>query len=167
MSVSVRLAKPLASPPLLSLNALRREVMAYAARASVPRQAVDESFTCDDVALCTYELALNALLYALEPHSVTLDVVGTEMRVTVSDGSVAPVPLGDESAPDDDSDRGRGLRLVSALSDAQELRLERQGKKVRACWALSAPVVMEPVTFGVAASLSPERIHELRARGSA
>lgn len=165
MSVSVQLAKHPTSQPLLSLHELRREAATYAERAGILTDAAEAEPTTDGVALCAYELALNAWLYAPGPHTVTLDVVGAEMRVTVSDGSVTPVPLGDESALDDDSDRGRGLRLVTALSSAQELRLERgKGKAVRACWTLPACVAIEPVTVGVLVSLPAAQAAALRAR---
>ena len=163
MSVSQLVNYP-ASPPM-SLRELRREAATYAKRAGILSDAADGAPTTDGVVLCTYELALNAALYAPGPHTVTLDVVGREMRVTVSDGSDTPVPLGKESAPDDDSDRGRGLPLVTAFSNAQELRLEPgRGKSVRACWTLPTAVVMEPVTFGGLISVPPELAADLRAR---
>ncbi|WP_329334344.1 ATP-binding protein [Streptomyces sp. NBC_00663] len=85
----------------------------------------------DDVLLCVSELATNALLYGVPPNRcfqlrLTLATDGV-LRVEVHDSGPGEVRLPE---PLLDAERGRGLRLVRALSDDWGVRERDPGKVV-------------------------------------
>ncbi|MFH8223764.1 ATP-binding protein [Streptomyces sp. NPDC018057] len=87
----------------------------------------------EDVALCTSELATNALLHGVPPGRGFLLRVrydGAVVRVEVHDSGdgVPRIPEG----PPDAAEGGRGLLLVSALSDKWGVGERNPGKVV---WA--------------------------------
>jgi anti-sigma regulatory factor (Ser/Thr protein kinase) len=90
---------------------------------------------CEDTALDTAsllvtELVTNAVLHASGPGvCLTVDEVGTSMRVAVRDGSIQ-VPRRAADAPDGIQTRGRGLFLVEQLSASWGWEPLRDGKRV-------------------------------------
>ncbi|MFI7450380.1 ATP-binding protein [Nonomuraea sp. NPDC049714] len=67
-----------------------------------------------DAVLMVSELVTNALLYGDAPYELALSAGLREIVcVVVDSGQPLPTPR----IPDDDSERGRGLHIVAALSD--------------------------------------------------
>jgi anti-sigma regulatory factor (Ser/Thr protein kinase) len=112
-------------------------------RARVERTMTAWGCTADDTAtavLVSSELATNALRYASVPGGlfcVRVCVTGSGCLIEVSDGVAAfPRP----ACPDADEECGRGLLLVTALTDSFGCRrLPQGGKTVWARLTLSAP----------------------------
>ncbi|MER6951486.1 ATP-binding protein [Nonomuraea sp. NPDC000554] len=68
----------------------------------------------DDAVLMVSELVTNAFLYGEAPYELLLQSDDDEILcVVVDSGALLPVPR----TADDDAERGRGLRIVAALSD--------------------------------------------------
>ncbi|UQA91531.1 ATP-binding protein [Streptomyces halobius] len=93
----------------------------------------------DDVRLCVSELATNALAHASEGAKgfrvgITLD--GRLLRVEVHDNGPG---MPRRCAPDDDSDTGRGLLLVSDVADDWGSEAVGQHKVVWAEFKVSSP----------------------------
>lgn len=87
---------------------------------------------CDTAVLLTSELATNALLHAHTPFRVAV-VLDADLTVEVTDGSVdMPFVEPDGLAPRRGlpEDRGRGLLIVSSLSDRWGSRRLAHGKVV-------------------------------------
>jgi anti-sigma regulatory factor (Ser/Thr protein kinase) len=77
--------------------------------------------------LLTSELVTNAVLHAVPPLALSIQLNGSQMRVVVTDGSPAhPLaqPLHEDSAD------GRGLPLVEALSSSWGWHAADRGKSV-------------------------------------
>ncbi|MBA4860541.1 ATP-binding protein [Streptomyces sp. PSKA54] len=116
------------TPAPRSVPAARREVLATLAEWSVPPDA------SDTIALIVSELSTNAVRHGRVPgrlFEVVLAYDGEKsVEIEVSDASrcrpVLPVLPG--SPPALDSESGRGLLLVAALSDAWEVRDRGVGK---------------------------------------
>ncbi|MEU1514799.1 ATP-binding protein [Streptomyces sp. NPDC005811] len=86
----------------------------------------------DDVLLCVSELVTNALLHGVPPGRqflLFLRYDGRVIRVEVHD-SGAGVPHVIEDGDEDEDEGGRGLLLVSALSDQWGVRERELGKAV-------------------------------------
>ncbi|WP_327734984.1 ATP-binding protein [Streptomyces nojiriensis] len=90
----------------------------------------------DDIRLCASELAANAVLHGVplgREFSVRLTREEGELWIEVRDsGPGCPAPR----QPDSEAQRGRGLWMVTALSDKFEIRDEAFGKTVRAGFKL-------------------------------
>ncbi|WP_405670674.1 ATP-binding protein [Streptomyces sp. NBC_01530] len=85
----------------------------------------------DDVLLCVSELATNALLHGVPPGrcfrlDLSLDTAGV-LRVEVQDSGPGEIRTPDVMP---ESERGRGLLLVAALSDDWGVRHREPGKVV-------------------------------------
>ena len=82
----------------------------------------------DDVRSVASELATNALLHARTPFTLTLSLNGDRLRLTLTDGSATqPRMRRFDSA---ESTTGRGLRIVSQLSQAWGVDTDGEGKAV-------------------------------------
>ena len=95
----------------------------------------------DDVLLCVSELATNALLHGVPPgrqFMLFLRYDGWELRVAVHDSGGGFPRLVEESEEADESEAegGRGLLLVSALSDRWGVGDRELGKVVWCDWDL-------------------------------
>jgi len=104
----------------------------------------------DDILLCVSELATNALVHGgggSAEYVVATSIVGQNLRVAVHDAG-AGVP--ECRTPDDSSDTGRGLLLVSKLADVWGVEGMGLTKIVWAefvveqAWPLSVVVACEP-----------------------
>ena len=81
----------------------------------------------DDLLLCLSEVVTNAVLHAVPPIHVLGNVVGSKVRVEVSDGSIA-APL--RRTPKNSSPTGRGLILLDHLASAWGVEITGSGKTV-------------------------------------
>ena len=81
----------------------------------------------DDLLLCLSEVVTNAVLHAVPPIHVLGDVVGSKVRIEVSDGSIA-APL--RRTPKNSSPTGRGLILLDHLASAWGVDITGSGKTV-------------------------------------
>ena len=81
----------------------------------------------DDLLLCLSEVVTNAVLHAKPPIQVLGNVVGSKVRVEVSDGSKA-APL--RRQPAHTSPTGRGLNLLDMLASAWGVEVTGSGKTV-------------------------------------
>ena len=81
----------------------------------------------DDLLLCLSEVVTNAVLHATPPIQVLGNVVGSTVRVEVSDGSIA-APL--RRTPKNSSPTGRGLILLDHLASAWGVEITGSGKTV-------------------------------------
>ena len=100
------------------------------ARALISRQwcLVHHTSVRDDAALLISELVTNAVLHGRPPITVKIDCdPGTGVQVWVSDGSPATPKVQALSAT---SGGGRGMALVSLLSDAWGTEFDADGKHV-------------------------------------
>ncbi len=100
----------------------------------VARRVVRELLTgwsaevfCDDTLLLLSELVSNVVRHVPDPDAmrVELALTGPVLEVAVLDGSAAPPVLGGG-----DGNGGRGLQLVSAMSDRWGSHRHVQGKRV-------------------------------------
>ncbi|NUR01824.1 MAG: ATP-binding protein [Streptomyces sp.] len=99
----------------------------------------------DDVLLCVSELTTNAVLHGVPGVAgllVRLRVSDQLLRVEVHDSS--PV-VPEQRYPDDDSDTGRGLLLVSACADGWGVDRHADHKVVWAEFKIDAPVAMKVI----------------------
>jgi len=115
----------------------------------------------DDIELVVSELATNAVRHAGSRFTVTVDVTGGAVLVTVSDPSSAlPFPV--QASPLHDS--GRGLGIVAELSASWGVTPEPHGGK--SVWALIAPALPDGLGQGdgsggrVQGPVSPTLRHE-------
>lgn len=95
----------------------------------------------DDVLLCVSELATNALLHGVPPgrqFMLFLRYDGRELRVAVHDSGGGFPRLVEES----EGEGGRGLLLVSALSDKWGVGERELGKVVWCEWDLPVDAVV-------------------------
>lgn len=83
-------------------------------------------------ALVVTELATNAVLHASSEFTVTIDKGRRSVRITVADDLAVPTPQRWRVAVPADAGSGRGLALVSALSDSWGVETTDHGKEV---WA--------------------------------
>ena len=81
----------------------------------------------DDLLLCLSEVVTNAVLHAIPPIQVLGDVVGSKVRVEVSDGSIV-TPL--RRTPKNSSPTGRGLILLDHLASDWGVDITGTGKTV-------------------------------------
>ena len=81
----------------------------------------------DDLLLCLSEVVTNAVLHAIPPIQVLGNVVGSKVRVEVSDGSIA-APL--RRTPKNSSPTGRGLILLDHLASDWGVEITSSGKTV-------------------------------------
>lgn len=88
----------------------------------------------DTVTLVVSELAANAVVHAATPFTVTLERSPRGLRLAVKDGSQG-IFLGSALMPWTQS-RGRGLRIVAALSSSWGVTTQADGKSVWAVFAL-------------------------------
>jgi anti-sigma regulatory factor (Ser/Thr protein kinase) len=96
-----------------------------------------------DARLVVSELATNAVRHAGSRFTVTVDVTGGAVLVTVSDPSSAlPFPV--QASPLHDS--GRGLGIVAELSASWGVTPEPHGGK--SVWALIAPALPDGLGQG-------------------
>ncbi|WP_405139465.1 ATP-binding protein [Sphaerisporangium sp. NBC_01403] len=87
-------------------------------------QLAGSSDLTDDIVLATTEVLSNAVLYGLPPIQLTLRVSGEMLSAEVTDhGAGRP----ERSPEDDDSEHGRGLTIVEALSDEWGILPDRSG----------------------------------------
>jgi anti-sigma regulatory factor (Ser/Thr protein kinase) len=114
-----------------------------------------------DARLVVSELATNAVRHAGSRFTVTVDVTGGAVLVTVSDPSSAlPFPV--QASPLHDS--GRGLGIVAELSASWGVTPEPHGGK--SVWALIAPALPDGLGLGYGsggrfqAPVSPTLRHE-------
>jgi anti-sigma regulatory factor (Ser/Thr protein kinase) len=71
------------------------------------------------VLLLVSEMVTNAVLHALPPVDVVVDIDGCSVTVTVEDGDSEHVPeMNSQPMGDPDRITGRGLQIVNELSDA-------------------------------------------------
>lgn len=128
----------------------------------------------DDILLCVSELATNALVHGggeSAAYVVATSIVGRNLRVAVHDDAGAGVP--ECRTPDDSSDTGRGLLLVSKLADVWGVEGMGLTKIVWAefvveqAWPPSVVVACEPAMSdnGYAGPVnSPMLLGQMRAR---
>ncbi|MFE0202635.1 ATP-binding protein [Streptomyces sp. NPDC058985] len=103
---------------------------------------------CDAVVLLASELVTNAVLHCRVPHAqvrVTLTLDGPELTLEVSDPDRDRLPRLHHSAAADD-EGGRGLALVSALSDDWGCRQDPYTKCVWARFTVAGRVDVAPAT---------------------
>ncbi|MFJ9777441.1 ATP-binding protein [Kitasatospora sp. NPDC101157] len=86
----------------------------------------------DSACLILSELVTNALLHGEGRPGVTLELLGGELHITVSDASANPLQ---RPARDDARASGRGLEIVEALSTAWGVELI--GSHGKAVWAVA------------------------------
>jgi anti-sigma regulatory factor (Ser/Thr protein kinase) len=79
----------------------------------------------EDAALVISELVSNAIEHAMTPVAVRIRNENLRVRVEVSDSSSILPAVADLV---DDSDRGRGLRIVEELTDAWGVESRDEGK---------------------------------------
>jgi anti-sigma regulatory factor (Ser/Thr protein kinase) len=96
-------------------------------RAHLEELGVVERRVVDDAVLVASELVANALQHAELPAELRLISSRSELRVEVHDRSAAQPQ---RRRPDPHDDRGRGLTIVAALSEAWGARPTRTGKVV-------------------------------------
>nr|WSZ97289.1 ATP-binding protein [Streptomyces sp. NBC_00857] len=99
----------------------------------------------DDVLLCVSELATNALLHGASDTAdilVRLRAIDHLVRVEVHDSSSA---LPEQRFPDDDSDSGRGLLLVTACADGWGVDRHPDHKVVWAEFKIETTVAMKVI----------------------
>ena len=77
--------------------------------------------------LLTSELVTNAVLHARTPMTLTIDAVGSGVRVAVTDGSPIPPAMRRHSIT---ATTGRGLRLLNQLADSWNVEDTDGGKTV-------------------------------------
>lgn len=127
----------------------------------------------DDAALCTSELAANAILHSRSPFTVAVHPIPDGVRIDVQDDRPErlPVAVPDELGPLDMGTTGRGLKLVAALGARWGYFTTDVAKTVwveLADWAGSAP--SQPVvelTRRIGAPGAPEvRIVDLPVRAA-
>lgn len=94
---------------LSSVGRARRFFSTVAEAAAVPAQVIESG------KLALSELVTNALVHGEEPIAVTAFVCDACVRVEVSDGADRLPQL---SAPSVDRERGRGLAIVEAVTQA-------------------------------------------------
>ncbi|MYW03195.1 ATP-binding protein [Streptomyces sp. SID3343] len=134
--------------PLLTLSALRGQAELIAKRAGLGPER------CDDVALVVSELATNGVRHGRGPVLVVLTAVGVELRVSVEDSLLVPIPLQGPPAGTD-SDDGRGLSIVRTCADRLSWGVRRGRKFVFAGFDLPSPTVAARV---VARLRSPDGV---------
>jgi anti-sigma regulatory factor (Ser/Thr protein kinase) len=106
-----------------SVAAARRFIEARAAAWSFPRPAGEQ------LVLIGSELVTNAVLHARTELTLTIELRGDRVRISVKDRSQAPATLRHYRA---DALTGRGLGVVAALSDRWGISAAADGKVV---WA--------------------------------
>jgi anti-sigma regulatory factor (Ser/Thr protein kinase) len=106
-----------------SVGAARRFIQARTAAWSFPEPAGSQ------LVLIGSELVTNAVLHARTELTLTLELRGVRVRISVMDGSQAPATLRHYQA---DALTGRGLAVVAALSDRWGISAAPDGKVV---WA--------------------------------
>lgn len=99
-----------------------------AVRSFVGRAADDAGVDREAAKVAASELATNVVRHAGTPFTVTISVRPGHLRVELSDGS-AIVPAVVQMVRDD-SDHGRGLRLLEALTERWGVDLQPGGKVV-------------------------------------
>ena len=77
--------------------------------------------------LLTSELVTNAVLHARTPMTLTVEAVGSGVRVAVTDGSPIPPAMRRHSVT---ATTGRGLRLLTQLADSWNVEDSGAGKTV-------------------------------------
>ena len=103
-----------------------------AARQWVREQlALLPQYPIDAVLLCLSEIATNALLHGRTAITVRLEQDGKRLRIEVTDSGDVRMNR-PEYAEDWDAESGRGLQLVSVLSNAYGLDVNREGPGVTA-----------------------------------
>jgi anti-sigma regulatory factor (Ser/Thr protein kinase) len=96
-------------------------------RAHLGELGIDERRVVDDAVLVASELVANALQHAELPAELRLISSRSELRVEVHDRSAAQPQ---RRRPEPHDDRGRGLTIVAALSEAWGARPTGTGKVV-------------------------------------
>jgi anti-sigma regulatory factor (Ser/Thr protein kinase) len=119
------------SAPATARLSLRQTCTAW----SLPEAVVDTA------ELVVSELVTNAVVHAHSPSLLTLSQTGSTLRIAVRDYRLTPIPRPrpiDIAAP-----RGRGLHLVTAVTDTWAVDQHPDGKTV---WALLAwtPITKQP-----------------------
>jgi serine phosphatase RsbU (regulator of sigma subunit)/anti-sigma regulatory factor (Ser/Thr protein kinase) len=87
---------------------------------------------CDTVSLLASELVTNALIHTDGPATVELRRDGGTVRLRVTDADTRPPRVREHAEPDLESDGGRGMVLVAALSSVWGVEPSGSGKTV---WA--------------------------------
>jgi serine phosphatase RsbU (regulator of sigma subunit)/anti-sigma regulatory factor (Ser/Thr protein kinase) len=87
---------------------------------------------CDTVSLLASELVTNALVHTDGPATLELRRDGGMVRLRVTDADTRPPQLREHAEPDLESDGGRGMVLVQALSSVWGVEPSGPGKTV---WA--------------------------------
>ncbi|MFI7008884.1 ATP-binding protein [Streptomyces sp. NPDC050145] len=119
--------------PCSSIDSPRRarEFTADMLRAHcVPRSVID------DLRLVTSELVTNCVQHACGDVVVRVSVSEDEAVVSATDHGISSAFTVESVSPD--SERGRGLALVDALTDRLEIRLGRASTEVLAARRISA-----------------------------
>jgi anti-sigma regulatory factor (Ser/Thr protein kinase) len=119
--------------PCSSLDSPRRarEFTADVLRAHrVPRSVID------DLRVVSSELVTNCVQHACGDVVLRVSVSEDEAAVSATDHGISSEFAA--NVADEDSERGRGLALVDALTDRLEIRLGRASTEVRAACRISA-----------------------------
>lgn len=114
-------------PQTLTLAAVSTSVPAARAFVLAALEGTPAAHRSDDVALAATELVTNAVLHGREPIGVTVRVVDNGVRIEVRDGSALSPAF---SMLDPTAVTGRGLLLVSAVSDRWGVDPDGEGKVV-------------------------------------
>jgi anti-sigma regulatory factor (Ser/Thr protein kinase) len=134
-----------------SVAAARRFIQARAGSWSFPEPASEQ------LVLIGSELVTNAVLHARTELTLTLELHGDRVRISVKDRSQAPATLRHYRA---DALTGRGLGVVAALSDSWGISAAADGKVVWAELAANGDhiPVPRPPDLRQAPSPSPARV---------
>ncbi|WP_248959573.1 ATP-binding protein [Sphaerisporangium perillae] len=97
----------------------------------------------DDIVLATTEVLSNAVLYGLPPIEFTLRMSGETLCAEVTDhGAGRPERT---AGDDDESEHGRGLTIVEALSDEWGVQPSPEGS-AKTVWFRKRCSHLEPAT---------------------
>jgi two-component sensor histidine kinase len=119
------------------------ESVPAARRFVLSRLPVVNTTTRDEVGLMVSELVTNAIVHGMTAFELRVDLDLDELRIAVRDGGAGTPAV--RPLPPSSNERGRGLRIVRALSDrwGVDATADQPGKSV--WFELALPTVPTPV----------------------
>lgn len=114
-------------------------------RSACRRWKIDAD-TCADACLVANELVANVVDHARTPCVLTVTLDRGGLRISVEDADVGSMPT--FRPLDVTSPRGRGLRMIAAMSTACGVRVRAAGKAVWAQLSICPPASFAPNSTG-------------------